>query len=126
MEIGKYFRFEAAHRLLGWKSDHPCYEMHGHSYKVLVVVEGHTDRVPGYPGAVMDFGAISSLWKSIVHERLDHQYLNHVLEMENTTAENLAVWIWNQLEPFIGGLKAIEVWETETAYARYQPHDTSL
>ena len=45
MRIGKLFKFEAAHRL----PNHPgkCKNLHGHSYKLEVVVNGEVNFFSG-------------------------------------------------------------------------------
>lgn len=44
MKIGREFRFEASHRL----GDHPeygkCRSLHGHSYRLVIVVEGKVNE----------------------------------------------------------------------------------
>jgi 6-pyruvoyltetrahydropterin/6-carboxytetrahydropterin synthase len=56
---------------------------------------------------------------------LDHQYLNEVLPLMNTTAENMVVWIYEQLHSALEAeyiqsnirLEEIRLWETPTSYA---------
>ena len=43
MKITQAFRFEAAHRLPRVKETHPCYRLHGHSYRVELRLEGTVD-----------------------------------------------------------------------------------
>jgi len=67
---------------------------------------------------VMDFDDLSRTVKNSVIERLDHRDLNEVTGLQ-TTAENLAHWIWNELMNQ-GLLQAllhrIRLWETESGY----------
>ena len=46
---------------------------------------------------VMDFADLAHLVRQAVVEVLDHQDLNQVTG-RYTTSENLAVWMWEQLE----------------------------
>jgi 6-pyruvoyltetrahydropterin/6-carboxytetrahydropterin synthase len=67
---------------------------------------------------VMDLQSLSELIKRTVIARLDHRYLNEVME-ERTTAENLAHWIWDAL--LAGGLPEpllyrIRLWETASGW----------
>jgi 6-pyruvoyltetrahydropterin/6-carboxytetrahydropterin synthase len=56
---------------------------------------------------------------------LDHQYLNEVLPLMNTTAENMVVWIYEQIHSALETeyphydirLEEIRLWETSTSYA---------
>jgi 6-pyruvoyltetrahydropterin/6-carboxytetrahydropterin synthase len=72
MQITKEFRFEAAHRLM----NHPgaCANLHGHSYKMEITVEGpiHSD------GMVMDFGSLTKAVNVVLNESTDtHTAFDH-------------------------------------------------
>lgn len=106
MEIFKEFTIDCAHSLPYVPEGHKCKNVHGHTYKIRVVIEGELHPIYGW---VMDFTDIKDAFHPI-KEALDHQYINDVKGLENPTAENLAIWIWNQL-----GLKGLkEVWVCET------------
>lgn len=120
-EIFREFTFEAAHRLPNVPAGHKCARLHGHSYRVLVRVEGQVDAEFGW---VLDFGELKAAWKPIESE-LDHFYLNEVPGLENPTSERLAEWIWVRLVGGLPGLSAIEVRETCTSGCVYRgPRDT--
>lgn len=108
MEVFKEFTFDSAHSLPNVPEGHKCRRLHGHTYRVRVVVEGKLDPKFGW---VMDFADIKNLFTPI-KERLDHRNLNEIEGLGNPTAENLAIWIWNKLEPHLLGLKEIWVYET--------------
>lgn len=108
MEIFKEFTFDSAHYLPNVPETHKCRRMHGHTYRVRVVVRGPLDPVLGW---VCDFADIKKLITP-VKNRLDHFTLNDIEGLENPTAENLAIWIWNVLQPDLPGLK--ELWVLET------------
>ena len=72
-----------------------CRRLHGHSFKVDVVVAGETDPTLGW---LIDYADISEAFKPLL-DRLDHYYLNEIPGLENPTSENLAVWIWQRLKP---------------------------
>lgn len=116
--ITKTFRFEAAHHLPGHRGK--CANVHGHSYRLEVSLRGPIRDVPGQSdyGMVMDFGDLSRMVQDAVIERLDHHDLNAVTEIQ-TTAENLAHWIWDAL--VAAGLDEdllyrLRLWETESSY----------
>ena len=112
-EIWKDFTFEAAHLLPNLPDGHKCKRLHGHSYRVRVVVSGEVDAELGW---VMDYAEISEAWEH-VHNTLDHRYLNDIIP--NPTTENVAQWICGALR--LHGCVRIEVRETCTAGATYQP-----
>lgn len=105
MILRKEYAFEAAHFIY----NHPgkCRNLHGHSYKLFVSVEGTPDPETGM---IIDFYDLSKIVGDLVIERLDHRFLNDLVPL--STAENLSVWIWNQLKPHLPSLIQIEVYET--------------
>ena len=114
-EIWKDFTFEAAHLLPNLPDGHKCKRLHGHSYRVRVVVSGELDVELGW---VMDYAYITDAWQS-VYDTLDHRYLNDIIS--NPTTENVARWIWKSLDTGLSGLQRVEVRETCTAGATYSP-----
>jgi 6-pyruvoyltetrahydropterin/6-carboxytetrahydropterin synthase len=115
--ITKDFRFEAAHSLPHLPSDHKCHRLHGHSYRITVECSGETDS----RGFVIDYAEISDAVKPLI-ERLDHYNLDEIIP-SRTTAENLAVWIFNQLMHSLPGLSGIIVYETATTSVIYRPNE---
>lgn len=108
MELRKTFQFEAAHRLPLLPRSHKCHRLHGHSFKVEIVVAGPLDPKLGW---LMDYADISAAFKPIWN-RLDHFYLNEIPGLENPTSEVLAVWIWRKLKPKLPLLSEVVVAET--------------
>ncbi len=92
--ITKHFGFDSAHFLPNVPEDHKCRRMHGHSYQVWLHVTGD---VREHEGWIVDFGEIKEAWRRL-DARLDHHLLNELPGLENPTAENLAAWIWGELE----------------------------
>lgn len=89
MQVGKIFTFDSAHFLPNYYGK--CERMHGHTYRLKVVVEGPI----GDNGLVIDFVILKKIVKEQVLDRIDHQVLNDVLAVPS--CENLAKWIWGQL-----------------------------
>ena len=116
MELRKTFQFEAAHSLPNLPSDHKCFRLHGHSFKVDVVVEGECDEKLGW---VMDYAVIATAFDPF-WQQLDHHHLNEIDGLENPTSENIARWIWNGLKPRLPLLNAIDVAETCNARCVYR------
>lgn len=108
LSVTKVFTFDSAHQL----PDHPgkCRRLHGHTYRLEVTVEGEIDA---RTGMVLDFYDLSSVVKEKVVSRLDHRYLNDFVE--NSTAENLCLWIAQELSEL--PLKQLRLWETPTSFA---------
>lgn len=115
MELFKEFTFEAAHRLPNVPEGHKCARLHGHSFKVRIVVEGPVDPVMGW---VIDFGDIKKAFKPI-YDQLDHYYLNDIPGLENPTSEVLAKWIWEKVKPTLPLLSRVEINETCTSGCSY-------
>lgn len=113
VRIYKRFHIEAAHRLPNVPAGHKCARLHGHSFVVDLHVEGEVDPHTGW---VMDFADIKRVFQPI-YDRLDHHYLNDVPGLENPTSENLARWIWREVQPLLPGLAEVVVHETCTSGA---------
>jgi 6-pyruvoyltetrahydropterin/6-carboxytetrahydropterin synthase len=111
--VRRRFEFEAAHRL----PRHPgkCREMHGHSYGLVVAVDGPVDP---HSGMVIDFSDLAQVVRSEVLAKLDHGCMNDLTD--NPTAEEMAVWIWSRLEPKLAGLCEIELHETSRSSVVYR------
>lgn len=93
-ELSKAFRFEAAHALSGTSLGKTSEEVHGHSYRAEVVVRGIPDPTSGM---LIDVGRLEARL-STVRSALDHKLLNQVEGLGPPTLENLARFIWNQLQ----------------------------
>ncbi|RFB80266.1 6-carboxytetrahydropterin synthase QueD [Methylovirgula sp. 4M-Z18] len=116
MKITQGFTFEAAHQLPKVPQTHRCYRMHGHSYRVEVCLEGPVDPETGF---VVDFFEVEAAFDPLLR-RLDHYCLNDIAGLENPTAENIAVWIWERTKPLLPLLQKITVYETPHSWAEYQ------
>lgn len=108
MLLAKDFTFDAAHNLVNYHGK--CERLHGHTYKLRVVVEG----TPDSEGMIIDFIELKAIVKEKILSRLDHSYINDIITQPS--AENIAVWIWNELEESVRrencALYEIHVWET--------------
>lgn len=123
--------FNAAHRLFikEWtqeknaeifgKCSNPNY--HGHNYELVVSVTGEVDPLTGF---VVDMKVLKDLIYREVEVPLDHKNLNvEVAEfgMRNPTAENISIYIWNQLRPYIEKhlQLVVTLYETPRNYVTY-------
>lgn len=116
MDIFKAFTIEAAHRLPNVPEGHKCARLHGHSFRIELHVRGEPDAHSGW---VMDFADIKAAFQPI-HDQLDHHYLNEIEGLGNPTSEQLAIWIWNRLEPTLPQLAEVVIHETCTSGCRYR------
>ncbi|RTL74774.1 MAG: 6-carboxytetrahydropterin synthase QueD [Bradyrhizobiaceae bacterium] len=119
MKISQAFRFEAAHRLPNVSPAHRCHRMHGHSYRIEVVLNGSTDPHTGF---VVDFFDVEEAFEPLL-KRLDHNCLNDVPGLENPTAENIAIWIWEKAKQRLPQLSSVRVYETPDCWAEYDGLD---
>lgn len=88
--LTKTIEISAAHSLtLDYESK--CTRMHGHNWLITVHLQGETLN---QNGMLMDFSEI----KRLVKDPLDHHNLNEVLPF-NPTAENIAKWVFDLLQP---------------------------
>ena len=86
--VKKTLEISASHQLnLSYKSK--CENLHGHNWIIEIYMKS---KDLNSDGMVMDFTHI----KEKIKNKLDHQNLNEVLNF-NTTAENIAKWISEQL-----------------------------
>ena len=117
--LKKEFTFEAAHKLP--HHDGKCQRLHGHSWKMRVVVEGTLLQMNGpKQGMLTDYAELSAIVKPVVEKYLDHHYLNETLKMESPTSEMIASWLFHLLKPAIPMLAAVEIDETCTSSCRFE------
>lgn len=116
MIVIKEFEFDASHFLPEYNGK--CERLHGHTYKLVVMVEG----TPDHEGMVMDFVKLKELVREHVLQHLDHAHLNEVIPVPS--AENISVWVWNRLYSLLEcehcHLCEVQVWETRTSGCVYR------
>ena len=116
MEVYKIFAIEAARSLPNLPDGHPCKKIHGHSFKIIITVEGEIQKESGF---VMDFEDINLTFEPI-KKIIDHSYLNKIEGLENPSSENLCKWIWKRLFKTLPSLKKIEIKETDVTGCIYK------
>lgn len=121
VDLIKSFQFEAAHLLPHLPKTHKCRRLHGHSFKVEIVISGDCNPKLGW---LMDYADLSKAFAPI-WRRLDHRYLNEIPGLENPTSENLAAWIWRRLKPNLPLLTEITVAETCQSRCVYRGQSNS-
>ena len=115
--------FASAHALRNYKGR--CENVHGHNWKVRVVIEGEKlDQT----GMLVDFLDVKSLMGEIL-DRIDHQFLNEIppFDVVNPSAENIAEYFYQQMTGRLDGtpvpvrIREVKIWETEIQSATYRP-----
>lgn len=131
MKIAKEFKWEMGHRL-PFHLD-KCRNLHGHSYKMLVEIEGSKDE----NGMVLDYYDMKKVVGPLVDE-LDHAFMvydkdkelievldklesKYVLVEFHSTAENMVNYFADKIKETglpdnINSLK-IRIYETSSTYA---------
>ncbi len=110
--------FAAAHFLRHYEGK--CERLHGHNYKVRAWARGPE---LGAGGMLLDFGKLKTALRAVL-EGLDHSLLNDQAAFDDDpSAERIAEFIFKALALRLPGapLHAVEVFETESSMARYEP-----
>ena len=95
---------------------------HGHNYELMVTVKGEPHQETGF---VFDAKRLSTLIRDYVIEKVDHRNLNLDVDFmagKFCSTENLAIGIWNQLQPHLPEgvqLHCIKLYETPRIYIEY-------
>jgi 6-pyruvoyltetrahydropterin/6-carboxytetrahydropterin synthase len=106
--IGRIYRFESAHHLPLLPEGHRCRNLHGHNYRIEVVVSGKLDP----RGFVMDFAEMDAAIMPMIKE-VDHRLLNEIAGLENPTAEIIANWFFQRIK----GCESVRVYENDDCWA---------
>jgi 6-pyruvoyltetrahydropterin/6-carboxytetrahydropterin synthase len=114
--LSRTYTFEAAHQLPNVPEGHKCGRVHGHSYRVTLVVRGPVQTEGPEAGMVVDFARIDRHAAPLVKE-LDHTMLNDHVGLQNPTSEHLARWFIYSLRSLVPFLVAVTVRETARSEA---------
>ncbi len=95
---------------------------HGHNFDLYVTIKGEVDADTGF---LMDVKKLKALIKEHVINKVDHKNLNldvDFLRGKMCSTENLAMGIWQQLQPHLPAhvaLHCIKLYETARIYVEY-------
>ncbi|MFU2123835.1 6-carboxytetrahydropterin synthase QueD [Gallibacterium anatis] len=138
LKVAKEFSFDMAHLLDG--HDGKCQNLHGHTYKLQVIVSGETENNGAKKGMVIDFADLKRAVNELIISPIDHAFIYdqsseretkiaQLLQQLNSktfalpmrsTAENLAQFIFQRLQENVGfHLHSVRLWETPTSFAEY-------
>jgi 6-pyruvoyltetrahydropterin/6-carboxytetrahydropterin synthase len=122
-EIAVEQGFASAHALRNYKGR--CENVHGHNWKVRVVIQGEKlDET----GMLVDFLDVKSFIGEIL-DRIDHQFLNEIppFDVVNPSAENIAEYFYQEMAgkledtPVPVRISEVKIWETDIQSATYRP-----
>ena len=127
--LTKVFYFNAAHQYghddwsddKNWAVFGPDSKIHGHNYTLEVMVTGEVNKETGF---IVDLGQLKEVVNNNVINILDHTQFDKEVEWFNDkqpSTENLAKFIWNQIELYLNdvSLYRIRLRETPTIFTDY-------
>jgi 6-pyruvoyltetrahydropterin/6-carboxytetrahydropterin synthase len=106
MRLGVIEYIDCAHYLPGHKK---CGTLHGHTYKVEVVIEGENKS-----GMIVDFAELKNSLREILGT-YDHHSFNDFLEYPSV--ENICEMIKGKLEARMPFIFTLRVWEGQGKWA---------
>lgn len=120
MRVSRSYTFDAAHQLPFHKGK--CANLHGHTYTVVVTVDGPISTEPSSEGMVIDFENLDAYVKPVI-TMMDHKFLvggeepvydamlrnmsaedveaTTFVVGHRTTSENLAMYLLGKIRPRI-------------------------
>jgi len=119
-KVRRWIETDTGHRIPN--HDSKCRNMHGHRYRWEAVIEGKIiqNESASEAGMIIDFASISEILKEKIHDIVDHAFIVSESDTEAInaleflgsshktlivpfipTAENLAKWAFEQVEPHI-------------------------
>jgi 6-pyruvoyltetrahydropterin/6-carboxytetrahydropterin synthase len=121
-EVSVEHTFAAGHALRNYKGK--CENVHGHNYRIQVVVRGEKlDET----GMLADFVELKRLLRAVC-EPMDHVFLNEMQPFTevNPSAENMARYICERMQGELVQenpvtVTEVKVWETDIQSATYRP-----
>ena len=127
--LTKVFYFNAAHQYghddwsddKNWEVFGPDSKVHGHNYTLEVMVTAEVNKDTGF---ILDLGHLKEVVNNNVINILDHTQFEKEVKWfkdKQPSSENLAVFIWSQIEPFLNDvtLHRIRLHETPTIFTDY-------
>lgn len=131
MKIEKKYHFYAAHR--NKNADEKCGRIHGHTYEITCLFK--FDKINEESGVCMLFSDIDKVAEPII-KQYDHHFLLYendelvtMLEFCNepfiklpfeTSAENMSIWIFNEIKNAGLPIVRIELAETKSSKVIYE------
>lgn len=143
VKVIKEATFDCAHMLTGHSG--LCSNLHGHTYKIQVEIEGSLLESGSSEGMVIDFSDLKRIINNVIG-KFDHAYIYDdtcggqaeldiaALLVKNNmrvvglpfrvTAENMAHYFFDtfndELGNYYANVSCIRLWETPTSFAEYR------
>tara|TARA_B110000438_G_scaffold82800_1_gene82532 strand:+ start:372 stop:776 length:405 start_codon:yes stop_codon:yes gene_type:complete len=127
--LTKVFYFNAAHQYghddwsddKNWEVFGPDSKVHGHNYTLEVMVTAEVNKDTGF---IVDLGQLKEVVNNNVINILDHTQFEKEVKWFNDkqpSSENLVVFIWSQIEPYLNDvtLHRVRLHETPTIFTDY-------
>lgn len=111
--------FAAAHNLKNFRGK--CENLHGHNWKVEVVLRG---TALDESGVLVDFGEVKQATREVLQE-LDHRYLNDLpfFQQHNPSSERIAQFLFDHLARRLNNTQRrvhrVSAWESGDACATF-------
>lgn len=144
IRVTKQFTFDMAHALYGY--DGACKNIHGHTYKLSVCLQGKVLQESGHPkdGMVIDFTDFKRIVKECIVDVFDHALVLNgksphadLKEISNNfekvifvdyqpSCENLLLDFLHKIKPALPNIvhiNSIKLEETPTSYAEWFAED---
>lgn len=126
VRVTKEIEFESCHKLSNYVG--PCANLHGHSYKMQVTIEGSPLRLQMNNGMLVDFKNLKKIIKERIVDEWDHAYLNDKVTFQ-PTAENMVIFAADEIQKGITAeypgliVRSVKLWETSTSFAEVVIND---
>lgn len=109
--IKNFFEFTCDNRIYFTNTVHKG--LADQQYKFNIEILSDIDKY----GLALDFNEVDKLYQKEIEPYLDGQLVNDTLPEMNTTAENIAIWIWEQFTKHLPNehqLQKLEFFETSS------------
>lgn len=98
---------------------------HGHNYCITVTLRGPTDDC----GMVMNLTDLKHIMEDVIVKEMDHKFIDKDVEYfkeHPSTAENIAIYIWDRIKPKIPKdlLFEVKIQETNNNVALYRGEES--
>lgn len=90
--VRSYYQFTADNRI--YFDAHHYRDLIDHEYRLTIDIQSPVNAY----GLAIDFFDIDEIYYQYIHPKLDGQLINNTLILMNTTAENIANWLWEQFK----------------------------
>ncbi|WP_440857900.1 6-pyruvoyl trahydropterin synthase family protein [Staphylococcus shinii] len=109
--IKNFFEFTCDNHIYFTNTVHK--DLADQQYKFNIEILSDIDKY----GLALDFNEVDKLYQKEIEPYLDGQLVNDTLPEMNTTAENIAIWIWEQFTKHLPNehqLQKLEFFETSS------------